>query len=71
MMKNNLDVQILSNQTIKEYKKQNFSGAQELAAKAYLDNFESIEAPLEKHDKILKENTEKLLREQLGPSYKR
>ena len=31
----------------KRIQKQNFTGAQELAAKAYLDNFESIEAPLE------------------------
>ena len=41
-----------------------------MAAKAYLDNFESIEAQLEKHDKILKENTEKLLREQLRQAIK-
>ena len=64
-------VHMLLNQTIEEYKKENFTGAQDLATKAYIDNFEFIEAPLEKHDKILKENTEKLLRKQLGPSYKR
>ena len=63
-------VHMLLNQTIKEYKKQNFTGAQDLATKAYIDNFEFIEAPLEKHDKILKENTEKLLREQLRQSIK-
>jgi hypothetical protein len=31
-----------------EYKKGNFSGAEELATRAYLDNFEYVEAPLEK-----------------------
>ena len=63
-------VYMLLNQTIEEYKKENFTGAQDLATKAYIDNFELIEAPLEKHDKILKENTEKLLREQLRQSIK-
>ena len=38
----------LLNQVSTEYKKGNFSGAEELAAIAYLDNFEYVEAPLEK-----------------------
>jgi plastocyanin len=59
------DIRILLNQTIDEYKKQNYTGAQELATKAYLDNFEFVEAPLIKLDKTLKQNTELMLREQL------
>jgi hypothetical protein len=38
----------LLNQVSTEYKKGNFSGADELATRAYLDNFEYVEAPLEK-----------------------
>jgi len=38
----------LLNQVSTEYKKGNFSGAEELATRAYLDNFEYVEAPLEK-----------------------
>jgi plastocyanin len=63
-------VKSLLNKTINEYRKQNFTGAQNLATGAYLDNFEFIEAPLEKHDKALKENTELMLREQLRQSIK-
>ena len=48
-----------------EYRNQNFTGAQSLATSAYLDHFEFIEAPLEKHDKALKNETEIMLREQL------
>jgi plastocyanin len=63
-------VRTLLNQTINEYRNQNFTGAQSLASSAYLDHFEFIEAPLEKHDKALKENTEIMLREQLRQSIK-
>ena len=38
----------LLNQVSTEYKKGNVSGAEELATRAYLDNFEYVEAPLEK-----------------------
>src|SRR5919197_4527349 len=58
-------VKTLLNQTIDEYRNQNFTGAQGLASSAYLDNFEFIEAPLDKHDKALNENTEIMLRDQL------
>ena len=58
-------VKSLLNQTLSEYRNQNFTGAQGLASSAYLDQFEFIEAPLDKHDKALKENTELMLREQL------
>jgi hypothetical protein len=40
----------LLNQVSTEYKKGNFSGAEELATSAYLDNFEYVEAPLEKKE---------------------
>ena len=38
----------LLNQVSAEYKKGNFSGAEELATRAYLDNFEYVEGALEK-----------------------
>ena len=63
-------VRILLNQSINEYRKQNFTGAQELATSAYLDNFEFSEAPLEKRDNALKNNTEIMLREQLRQDIK-
>jgi plastocyanin len=55
----------LLNQTINEYRNQNFTGAQGLASSAYLDNFEFLESPLDKHDKALRNDTEIMLREQL------
>jgi plastocyanin len=58
-------VKTLLNQTINEYRNQNFTGSQRLASSAYLDNYEFIEAPLDKHDKALNENTEVMLRQQL------
>jgi plastocyanin len=58
-------VRTLLSQTLNEYRNQNFTGAQSLATSAYLDHFEFIEAPLEKHDKGLKNDTEMMLREQL------
>lgn len=58
-------VRTLLNQTNIEYRNQNFTGAQSLATSAYLDHFEFIEAPLEKQDKALKNETEIMLREQL------
>src|SRR5919202_6475167 len=63
-------IRSLLNQTINEYRNQNFTSAQGLASTAYLDNYEFIEAPLEKHDKALKENTELMLREQLRQAIK-
>jgi plastocyanin len=55
----------LLNQTINQYRNQNFTGAQGLATSAYLDNFEFLEAPLDKHGKALRNDTEIMLREQL------
>lgn len=58
-------IKTLLNQTINEYRNQNFRGAQGLASSAYLDNFEFLESPLDKHDKALRNDTEIILREQL------
>jgi plastocyanin len=58
-------VRILLNQSINEYRKQNFTGAQELTTSAYLDNFEFIEAQLGKRDNALTNNTEIMLTELL------
>lgn len=52
----------LLNQTLDAYQKQNFTGALVLATKAYLDNFEFVEAPIQQHDKSLKQNTELMMR---------
>ena len=56
----------LLNQTQMEYSKGNITGAEELATRAYLDNFEYVEAPLEQKGKhVLKENIEDMMREEL------
>ncbi len=55
----------LLNQTVDAYQKQNFTGALVLAMKAYLDNFEFVEAPIQQHDKTLKQNTELMMRSDL------
>jgi hypothetical protein len=52
----------LLNQTLAAYQKQNFTGALDLATKAYLDNFEFVETPIQQHDKALKQNTELMMR---------
>ena len=59
------EIRTLLNQTIQEYKQQNYAEAEALATTAYLDNFEFIEAPLADKDNALMENTEVMLREQL------
>jgi hypothetical protein len=56
----------LLNQTQIEYSKGNITVAEELATRAYLDNFEYVEAPLEqKGNHVLKENIENMMREEL------
>jgi high-affinity iron transporter len=52
-------------QTIAEYTNGNYTGAEELATTAYLDNYEYVEAPLAKIDKPLMETTEVMMREEL------
>jgi hypothetical protein len=59
------EIRTLLNQTIQEYKQQNYAEAEALATTAYLDNFEFIEAPLAEKDNTLMVNTEIMLREQL------
>jgi hypothetical protein len=59
------EIRSLLNQTIDEYRQQNYEEAEALATTAYLDNFEFIEAPLAEKDEALMQNTEVLLREQL------
>src|SRR5215510_7734359 len=53
----------LLNQTQIEYSKGNTTGAEDLATRAYLDNFEYVEALLEQKGKNdLKESIEKMMR---------
>lgn len=52
-------------QTITEYTNGNYTGAEELATTAYLDNFEYVESPLAEKDKSLMETTEIMMREEL------
>jgi len=56
----------LLNHTLAEYKKGNITGADGLATRAYLDNFEYVEFPLiKKKSADLKEEIEKMMREDL------
>jgi hypothetical protein len=59
------NIRDLLTQVIDNYEKQNYTEAEELATKAYLDNFELIESDLAKQDQKLMQDTEGLLREQL------
>ncbi len=58
-------IRTLLNQTIGEYNNQNYTGAEELATTAYLDNYEYVEAPLAEKDRPLMETTEIMMREEL------
>ena len=56
----------LLNQTSAEYKNSNYTGAEELAIAAYLDNFEYVESELEKEGShSLMQNIEHMMREEL------
>ena len=55
----------LLNQTVVEYTNENYTGAEELATTAYLDNYEYVEAPLAEIDRPLMETTEIQMREEL------
>lgn len=59
------EIRDLLTQVISKHKTQNYAEAEELATKAYLDNFEFIEADLGKQDQKLMEDTEVLLRQEL------
>jgi hypothetical protein len=58
-------IRTLLNQTIGEYNNQNYTGAEELATSAYLDNYEFVEASLAEKDRPLMESTEIMMREEL------
>ncbi len=60
------DIQVLLNKILNEYKAQNYTGAEDLATVAYLENYEYVEAPLEEKNKELMEGTEIMLREDLS-----
>lgn len=60
------DIQVLLNKILNEYKAQNYTGAEELATVAYLENYEYVEAPLAEKNKELMEATEIMLREDLS-----
>lgn len=56
----------LLNQSLAEYKNANFTGAEELAITAYLDNFEYVEHQIEKNGShSLVEEIEHMMREKL------
>jgi hypothetical protein len=59
------NIRDLLNQTITEYDSQNYSEAESLATKAYLENYEYIEAPLTQKNQTLMKATEVMLREEL------
>jgi hypothetical protein len=50
---------------VTEYGNQNYSQAESLAAEAYLENFEYIEAPLAELDESMMQTTEVMIREEL------
>ena len=60
------DIQVLLNKILDEYKAQNYTGAEELATVAYLENYEYVEAPLAEKNRELMEETEIMLREDLS-----
>lgn len=55
----------LLNQTVIEYTNKNYTGAEELATTAYLDNYEYVEGRLAEIDRPLMETTEIQMREEL------
>ena len=64
------EIRDLLTQVISKHKTQNYAEAEELATKAYLDNFEYIEADLAKQDQKLMQDTEVLLRQELRQAIK-
>ncbi len=60
------DIQVLLNKILDEYRAQNYTGADELATIAYLENYEYVEAPLAEKNEELMEETEIMLREDLS-----
>jgi hypothetical protein len=60
------NIQVLLNKILEEYKAQNYTGAEEIATVAYLENYEYVEAPLAEKNEELMEETEIMLREDLS-----
>ena len=56
------NIRNLLNQTMIEYKSENFTGASELVDIAYIDNYEYIEDPLKELNEDLMEETEVMIR---------
>ena len=59
------NLRILLNQTLEVYKAQNYVEAENLATKAYLENYENIEQDIAKFDQPLEKTIEVMLREDL------
>ena len=62
------NIRVLLNQTIDAVKKQDYAKALDIATTAYLDNFEYVEPPLLKVNKVLKQDTEFMMRGDLRMS---
>ena len=56
-------IRSILNQSLTEFKAGNYTGAENLADIAYIDNYEYIEDPVEALDKDLMEETEIMIRE--------
>jgi urate oxidase len=59
------NVKSMLNQSLSAYQSQNYEEAESIAMKAYLENYEYVEAPIAQHDQQLMEETEVMLREEL------
>jgi hypothetical protein len=59
------NVKSMLNQLLSAYQSQNYEEAESIAIKAYLENYEYVEAPIAQHDQQLMEETEVMLREEL------
>ena len=58
-------IRTLLSKVISEVKNGNYAQADKYAISAYLDNYEYLEAQIEKHDRDLMQNTEQEMREEL------
>jgi high-affinity iron transporter len=58
-------IRTLLSEVISEVKNTNYEKADQYAISAYLDNFEYLEAPIEKHDPALMQTIEQEMREEL------
>lgn len=59
------NIKSMLNQLLSAYQSQNYEEAESIAIKAYLENYEYVEAPIAQHDQQLMEETEVMLREEL------